>query len=70
MIPEIQAEHLEPGDAGIRAQACDLNGKLLDDFDIRITGNVIHLCNAPSPAATASLSIGQTMAGKALSILR
>jgi len=69
IIPEIQADHLEPGGAGIRAQACNRNGHLLDDFDIRISGNIIHVCNAPSPAATASLSIGQTLAEKVLGML-
>lgn len=68
LIPEIQADHLEPGGAGIRAQACDRDGHLLDDFDIRISGNVIQVCNAPSPAATASLAIGQTLANKVFSI--
>jgi L-2-hydroxyglutarate oxidase len=68
LIPEIRADHLEPGGAGIRAQACDRNGSLLDDFDIRISGKVIQVCNAPSPAATASLAIGQTLANKALSL--
>ncbi|OGT12471.1 MAG: hydroxyglutarate oxidase [Gallionellales bacterium RIFCSPHIGHO2_02_FULL_57_16] len=69
LVPEIQAEHLEPGGAGIRAQACDHDGRLLDDFDIRIHGNIIHVCNAPSPAATASLAIGQTLAEKVLTVL-
>ena len=69
LIPDIQAEHLEPGGAGIRAQACDRDGKLLDDFDIRVNRNIIHVCNAPSPAATASLSIGRIIAGKVLPLL-
>jgi (S)-2-hydroxyglutarate dehydrogenase len=69
LIPEITAADLEPGGAGIRAQACDREGRLLDDFDIRIDGNVIHVCNAPSPAATASLAIGATVAQEALSHL-
>lgn len=68
LIPEIQADHLEPGGAGIRAQACDRDGNLLDDFNIRISGNVIQVCNAPSPAATASLSIGKFLAEKVLSL--
>jgi L-2-hydroxyglutarate oxidase len=68
LIPEIEENHLEPGGAGIRAQACDRDGRLLDDFDIRISNNVIQVCNAPSPAATASLAIGQTLANKALSL--
>jgi len=61
LIPEVQAQHLEPGGAGVRAQACDRQGNLLDDFDIRKDGNIIHVCNAPSPAATASLVIGKTI---------
>jgi L-2-hydroxyglutarate oxidase len=62
LVPEIEADDLEPGGAGIRAQACDREGNLLDDFDIRIHGHVIHVCNAPSPAATASLAIGAHLA--------
>jgi len=69
LIPEIQAEHLEVGEAGIRAQACDRAGNLLDDFDIRLHGNIIHVCNAPSPAATASLAIGKVIADKVLPLL-
>ncbi len=69
LIPEVQAEHLEPGGAGIRAQACDRQGNLLDDFHIRQHGNIIHVCNAPSPAATASLSIGKTISENVLSLL-
>lgn len=69
LIPEIQAEHLEAGGAGIRAQACDRQGNLLDDFDFRVDGNLIHVCNAPSPAATASLAIGKTIADRVLPLL-
>ena len=69
LVPDIKAEHLEPGGAGIRAQACDREGKLLDDFDFRVDKNIIHVCNAPSPAATASLSIGRIIAAKVLPIL-
>jgi len=47
-----------PGGAGVRAQACDKSGGLVDDFHIIENNKVIHVCNAPSPAATASLSIG------------
>ena len=70
LIPEVTAADLVPGGAGIRAQACDRDGKLLDDFDIRTDGNVLHVCNAPSPAATASLAIGSTIAHQALERLR
>ncbi len=69
LIPEVQAQHLEPGGAGVRAQACDRQGNLLDDFNIRKDGNIIHVCNAPSPAATASLVIGKTISDHVRHIL-
>lgn len=59
LIPEVNMSDLEPGGAGVRAQACDRDGKLLDDFDIQLEGNVMHVRNAPSPAATSSLAIGE-----------
>jgi (S)-2-hydroxyglutarate dehydrogenase len=62
LIPEIQEADLEPGGAGVRAQACDRTGGLLDDFLILEEKFAINVCNAPSPAATSSLSIGQTVA--------
>lgn len=58
LIPEITGSDLVPGGAGIRAQACHRDGSLVDDFFILEDGNVVHVCNAPSPAATASLAIG------------
>ncbi len=58
LIPEITGEDIEPGGAGVRAQALERDGRLTDDFRIVETGNMIHVLNAPSPAATASLSIG------------
>lgn len=61
LLPEIQQSDLIPGGSGVRAQACDRNGGLLDDFDIVKNGNVIHVRNAPSPAATSCLSIGSTI---------
>lgn len=69
LVPEIQKEHLVPGGAGIRAQACDRSGKLLDDFYIFEEDHMIHVCNAPSPAATASLSIGNYIAQKSIQML-
>lgn len=62
LIPEIQKEDLEEGGAGVRAQACDRTGGLVDDFMIVEGTNSIHVCNAPSPAATSSLAIGETIA--------
>ncbi|TAF32058.1 MAG: L-2-hydroxyglutarate oxidase [Cytophagales bacterium] len=59
LIPEVQKEDLIDGGAGVRAQACDYKGGLLDDFAILERKGVINVCNAPSPAATSSLSIGQ-----------
>ena len=67
LIPEIQQDDLEPGGSGVRAQACDSGGGLLDDFYIMEKESVIHVCNAPSPAATSSLSIGSFIAEKVLS---
>ena len=61
LIPEIQEDDLVPGGAGVRAQACDYDGGLLDDFAIFENERAVNVCNAPSPAATSSLSIGQTV---------
>jgi L-2-hydroxyglutarate oxidase len=61
LIPEIQEQDLTDGGAGVRAQACDRNGGLVDDFMILEEKQVINVCNAPSPAATSSLSIGKTI---------
>jgi L-2-hydroxyglutarate oxidase len=58
LVPEVQCEHLEPAPAGVRAQAVGADGKLVDDFLICASRRVINVCNAPSPAATASLNIG------------
>lgn len=62
LLPEITAEDLVPGGAGVRAQACDREGGLLDDFAIKENERIINVYNAPSPAATASLAIGETIA--------
>lgn len=64
LIPEVQSDDLIPGGAGVRAQACDKDGGLLDDFMILESKGVINVCNAPSPAATSSLSIGETISQK------
>ena len=61
LIPEIQKSDLETGGAGVRAQACDRAGGLSDDFLIYENERAINVCNAPSPAATSSLSIGDTV---------
>ena len=68
-VPELEAQYLKPGSAGIRAQALDRMGNLLDDFEIRQDGNLFHVCNAPSPAATASLAIGDKISKTVLELL-
>lgn len=62
LIPSIQEDDIEPGGAGVRAQALEPDGKLVDDFRIIEAQKMVHVLNAPSPAATASLSIGKTIA--------
>ncbi|MGA9778108.1 MAG: L-2-hydroxyglutarate oxidase [Limisphaerales bacterium] len=59
LIPEIREEDLVPGEAGVRAQALRPDGGLVDDFLIIKESTAIHVCNTPSPAATASLAIGR-----------
>ncbi|MES2654113.1 MAG: L-2-hydroxyglutarate oxidase [Bacteroidota bacterium] len=66
LVPAIQEDDLIPAEAGVRAQACDRFGGLIDDFKIIEEANAIHILNAPSPAATSSLSIGNTIATIAL----
>lgn len=61
LIPEIQYDDIEVGGAGVRAQALERDGKLVDDFRIVEAERMVHVLNAPSPAATASLSIGNTI---------
>ena len=59
LVPAIEAEHLSPAPAGIRAQAVAKSGGLVDDFLIQNNDRIINVCNAPSPAATASLNIAE-----------
>ena len=65
LMPEIRESDLVPAGAGVRAQAVDRNGGLLDDFSIIRTEGAVHVCNAPSPGATASLMIGRAIADMA-----
>jgi L-2-hydroxyglutarate oxidase len=59
LLPEIRESDLVPGGAGVRAQAVSASGALVDDFVIKQSRNAIHVLNAPSPGATASLAIGR-----------
>jgi (S)-2-hydroxyglutarate dehydrogenase len=61
LLPEIREGDLVPGGAGVRAQAVSASGALVDDFVIKESHNAIHVLNAPSPGATASLAIGQAI---------
>ncbi|MBM3217799.1 MAG: L-2-hydroxyglutarate oxidase [Candidatus Rokubacteria bacterium] len=65
LVPEIQPQDVERGGAGIRAQAVAPDGSLVDDFRVVGDATGIHVLNAPSPGATASLSIGRHIAGLA-----
>lgn len=64
LVPEIDRRDLAPAPAGVRAQAIGADGRLVDDFAIRSMGRALHVLNAPSPAATASLEIGASIAGR------
>jgi len=64
LVPELDSADLVPGGAGVRAQALDRAGNLLDDFLIEKDGNAVHVYNAPSPGATASLAIGEFIADR------
>ena len=64
-VPALQAQDLTFGPSGIRAQAVDLDGTLVDDFRFRGTDRIMHVVNAPSPAATASMAIAEEIANRA-----
>lgn len=66
LMPGIQSSDLVPGGAGVRAQACDKDGGLIDDFYIKELPGQVHVLNAPSPAATSSLAIGKSISELAL----
>ena len=67
LVPEIQEDDLEPGGAGVRAQAMTSDGRLVEDFNFEEARGILHVVNAPSPAATAALAIGQKIVEKILS---
>ncbi|MEO8195830.1 MAG: L-2-hydroxyglutarate oxidase [Thermoanaerobaculia bacterium] len=70
LVPAITAGDIRPAGCGVRAQAMDRTGKLLDDFFFAEDENQLHVLNAPSPAATAALAIGEHLAGKVLEGMR
>lgn len=65
LVPDVSAADLVPGSSGVRAQAVDRKGAMLDDFDILPGDQAVYVRNVPSPAATASIRIGQVIAGLA-----
>lgn len=69
LVPEIREDDLETGGAGVRAQAMLRDGKLVEDFHFEEARGMIHVVNAPSPAATASLAIGKRISDRALAQL-
>ncbi len=62
LVPDLKFEDVQRSGAGVRAQALEPNGFLADDFRIVEAEHMIHVLNAPSPAATASISIGKSIA--------
>ena len=69
-MPEIRAQDLETGGSGVRAQAMLPDGKLVEDFHFEEAPGLLHVVNAPSPAATASLAIGAEISEKVLTRLK
>jgi L-2-hydroxyglutarate oxidase len=65
LMPRLGIDDLEPGGSGVRAQAVDQHGALVDDFSIQALDGIVHVLNAPSPAATASIPIGEAIADEA-----
>jgi L-2-hydroxyglutarate oxidase LhgO len=65
-LPEVALADMVPGPSGVRAQALDAGGALVDDFVVDVQGDrILHVRNAPSPAATSSLAIGRLIADTA-----
>jgi L-2-hydroxyglutarate oxidase LhgO len=70
LVPEITVHDLETGGAGVRAQALDPQGGMVQDFHIIRQPGAVHILNAPSPAATASLAIGEEIAQQVCAVLQ
>jgi L-2-hydroxyglutarate oxidase LhgO len=65
-VPALASQHLVFGPSGVRAQALARDGSLVDDFVLAGSDRILHVFNAPSPAATSSLAIGRVLAGEAI----
>jgi L-2-hydroxyglutarate oxidase len=68
LVPDVARADLAPAGAGVRAQAVRADGSLVDDFAFAATRRTVHVINAPSPAATASLAIGAAIADRVLAV--
>jgi L-2-hydroxyglutarate oxidase len=68
LLPRLTDDDIAPGGSGVRAQAVDRTGRLLDDFYLQEGPGMLHVLNAPSPAATASLAIGATLAERVMAV--
>jgi L-2-hydroxyglutarate oxidase len=68
LVPGLRATDIVRGGSGVRAQAVSLDGRLIDDFHIQTAPGMVHVLNAPSPAATASIAIGREIADRILAI--
>jgi L-2-hydroxyglutarate oxidase len=66
LVPDLRPDEVEWGPSGIRAQTVLADGGLADDFSVQASDRILHVRNAPSPAATASLAIGRTIAERAV----
>jgi L-2-hydroxyglutarate oxidase len=64
LVPDVRPTDLEPGGAGVRAQAISINGETVQDFSFAMGEHALHVLNAPSPGATASLAIGQEISNQ------
>jgi L-2-hydroxyglutarate oxidase len=64
LVPEIRGDQVRPAPAGVRAQAVAQDGQMVDDFLICESDRLVHVCNAPSPAATSSLQIAKTVVNR------
>jgi (S)-2-hydroxyglutarate dehydrogenase len=64
LVPEIREDDLDTGGAGVRAQPMSPDGKLVEDFHFEQQRGILHVVNAPSPAATAALAIGSKIAAR------
>jgi len=70
LVPELRSEHITRSRSGVRAQALDKHGNMVDDYVLMEQDRILHLLNAPSPAATSCLSIGEFVAAKACEKVR